>query len=658
LITKIYKIAILFIVLFSFSVNLYASESVQEKVLSDLKDIKEGALVLSADINNDYYEPVIKILQSMMLELANEDQSPFATQYDFSFGVFDGKMKSLVSRFQLKFMKVDKQAWYSGILGKNTYQNLLRELRKQSKATDPNSYVRKIFPVVVSTKTSDIVPVPSNVEALTTTMNAVSGNASSSLLNMDSVKEEGSVAADEIAAKSTKPETSSFGDPEVDDLWGDDLPVITKKAQENKSKEAIPKVIVEKPTKYKDEVLSLSKSGYIDQKYSGLLYSKSADRLIQTAQDEVDPQSEMFVALGESKIFDSKLPIKKIALGDNKIADTLIVNSKQILVNAKSLGITTMTIWDNVGNKELYYISVGKQSQVIQTRVFKLRHLKLRGLESGTTITKKENNLESLKIILKSVLPESNFSIFIDQNVILVQGSTSEINTVAKLIRKIDSPIEQIFITAKVAEVDKDNNFDFNNVAEGSVSKVTGGFDKTTGGTISYSMGAAYNAAFAQRLSALSTNGKAKILASPRVIVQSGEIAKMTVGESIPFITWKDGESSISYMEAGVLLSVFAQSNYDGTLTAHIDAEVSNLTADLYQGYPSIQKRSASTTMTLKNNDTIVLAGLVQESKSEIDAKLPIIGDIPLLGDIFSTKTSKSKEVELIISITLHTIRK
>jgi type II secretory pathway component GspD/PulD (secretin) len=158
-------------------------------------------------------------------------------------------------------------------------------------------------------------------------------------------------------------------------------------------------------------------------------------------------------------------------------------------------------------------------------------------------------------------------------------------------------------------------------------------------------------------LSALVTDGKARLLATPKILVQSGEISLINVGESIPFIQLIDGKPEVNYIEAGVYLSVFPQTNYNGTITTYVQSNVSNLTAEMYQGYPSIQKRQANTVMTVHDGETIIIAGLVKENKSETVKKVPLLGDIPLVGNLFRSTAGSTKEVELIITLTQHIIK-
>ncbi|MDP2254047.1 MAG: type II and III secretion system protein, partial [Thiobacillus sp.] len=112
--------------------------------------------------------------------------------------------------------------------------------------------------------------------------------------------------------------------------------------------------------------------------------------------------------------------------------------------------------------------------------------------------------------------------------------------------------------------------------------------------------------------------------------------------------------SSIQYTETGVMLSVTPRVNAGGQVTMEINQEVSNATPTTTSGIdsPTIQKRTAESTVTVKSGETIILAGLIKEEKTKATEGLPLLAQIPLIGGLFGTQSWGDNRTELIILIT------
>ena len=110
----------------------------------------------------------------------------------------------------------------------------------------------------------------------------------------------------------------------------------------------------------------------------------------------------------------------------------------------------------------------------------------------------------------------------------------------------------------------------------------------------------------------------------------------------------------MQYTETGVLLSVTPRVNAGGQVTMEISQEVSNAIKTETSGIdsPTIQKRSAESTVTVKSDETIILAGLIREEKTNASEGLPLLSKIPFLGGLFGTQTFADNRTELIILIT------
>ena len=178
---------------------------------------------------------------------------------------------------------------------------------------------------------------------------------------------------------------------------------------------------------------------------------------------------------------------------------------------------------------------------------------------------------------------------------------------------------------------------------------VTGGDGK------SYSMGV--NTA----LNALITSGDGKLLARPNVLTFNGNKATIFVGDQLPIVTPNASTSggsityTTSYKNAGITLSYVPRINEDNQISASVFVEVStpvSVTLDVggqkttaYQ----ITTRSAQTNVRMKDGDTLVIGGLISSSDVKSFNKVPLLGDLPVLGKLFQSISKSKNETEVVI---------
>jgi general secretion pathway protein D len=113
----------------------------------------------------------------------------------------------------------------------------------------------------------------------------------------------------------------------------------------------------------------------------------------------------------------------------------------------------------------------------------------------------------------------------------------------------------------------------------------------------------------------------------------------------------------VQYVNAGVTLQIAPRVSSDGYVTSHIFCVVSNVTGTS-QGYPTISQREAGTSATVKDGDTFVIGGLTQESELKSKQKVPMLSDVPLMGQLFDMKSNSSSKSELFIVVTPHIIKR
>jgi general secretion pathway protein D len=175
-------------------------------------------------------------------------------------------------------------------------------------------------------------------------------------------------------------------------------------------------------------------------------------------------------------------------------------------------------------------------------------------------------------------------------------------------------------------------------------------------------------------LHAIATAGKAKILSRPSIIARNNQPATILVGQEVPLITGVNYDSlgnqhnSITYTDVGVILKVTPFITEDGLVQMLLSPQISELdpgpgvaisytTTGTPINAPIIDIRSADTVVVTPDGQTVVIGGLIQNTKSEAESKVPFLGDIPILGNLFKRKTTSEDKSELLIFLTPHVIQ-
>lgn len=162
------------------------------------------------------------------------------------------------------------------------------------------------------------------------------------------------------------------------------------------------------------------------------------------------------------------------------------------------------------------------------------------------------------------------------------------------------------------------------------------------------------------RLQALVTENNARILAAPRIATLDGNKASILLGSKEPIftITTQGGvtTTTVSFIDVGVKMEVTPRVNADGVITLAIKPEVSAIAATVTgpggQQAPRVTTRSADTILEVKDGQTLVLGGLINREERESLTKVPLLGDIPVLGELFRFRSTDTRESEVIFLIT------
>ncbi len=162
-----------------------------------------------------------------------------------------------------------------------------------------------------------------------------------------------------------------------------------------------------------------------------------------------------------------------------------------------------------------------------------------------------------------------------------------------------------------------------------------------------------------------------RILATPQLLTLDNEEAELTVGKNVPYVTRQDttvgsttNYSNYEYKDVGVTLKVTPQINREGSVRLKLDQSVTKLVSATAESQgtnvlaPTTLKRTAKTTITVRSGDTVVIGGMIEDASDIGTYQVPLLGDIPLLGWLFKTKSTLSERNNLFIFITPHIILK
>lgn len=249
------------------------------------------------------------------------------------------------------------------------------------------------------------------------------------------------------------------------------------------------------------------------------------------------------------------------------------------------------------------------------------------------------------------------------QNNIMINTTGEKYKEILRHLEKLDKTPKQVLIEVTIAEVTLSDQLSYglewyfrkNNTALNTKSVSVGG----TGilGTIIDGDWSAIFDAFAK-------DKLLHVLSSPKLIVLDRESATINVGSQVPILTSSTDASSINsadttrtqsveYRNTGIILSVTPFINSKGVLTLDISQEVSKVDLDASSGInsPTIITRSIQTKIALKSGESVMLGGLIDNTKSKTINKVPILGDLPILGNVFKTNSDGGAKTELFITV-------
>jgi general secretion pathway protein D len=244
-------------------------------------------------------------------------------------------------------------------------------------------------------------------------------------------------------------------------------------------------------------------------------------------------------------------------------------------------------------------------------------------------------------------------------NAIWVRGTREHIEQVKRQIELIDVPVDSVILETEFVELSETGSRNLGlELTNGSgqigvASLRLGEFGPSNADLTKTTASFALQAALFAQIQ----KGEGRILSKPRISAQSGATAKIITGDALPILTaiTLSGVNGVSqqveYVNVGVTLQIAPRVSPDGYVSSKIYTVVSSVTG-FSQGFPTISQREAETSASVRDGESFVIGGLLQESKLSTKSKIPILGDVPVLGSLFRRTTETSGKTELYIIIT------
>ncbi len=260
----------------------------------------------------------------------------------------------------------------------------------------------------------------------------------------------------------------------------------------------------------------------------------------------------------------------------------------------------------------------------------------------------------------------------IENNALLISTTSKEYKRIEQILRQLDVLPTQVMIEAVIAEVGLSDELKFGvrwAVESGkfrfNLSDVANGF---AGANLPGAAFSFVSSDLQVTLNALASVTDVNIVSSPNIMALNNQKAMLQVGDQVPIVTQQAAGvvtanapvvNSVTLKDTGIILTVLPRVNASGRVILDIDQEVSSVVKTTSSGIdsPTIQQRKLSTKVIVNDGESIALGGLIQERNTLDRGQLPVVGDIPLIGNLFKNKTDKISRTELIIFIRPRVIR-
>lgn len=402
----------------------------------------------------------------------------------------------------------------------------------------------------------------------------------------------------------------------------------------------------------------------------------------QAAQEAEAPQV-LHLLVGRSIVITSPNKIKRVLLADPTIAEEAVVSPYQVVVNGKSPGGVSLIMWDEAGQSQAFEVSVDIDVLGLTQKIHEVFPSEPVQIETSGSTVMLSGRVSSAAVA--------------DKILEVVKNSTPKVTS---LMEVPPAPQAQISLQVRFAEVNRQKaqtlgaNFlrtfgsnmpmsvstqQFAPPQLGSIGTVTtttgGGTTVTSAGQNTFSLSNILNIFIdrpdinlAATIQALEQQNIIEILAEPNLITESGKEASFLAGGQFPYPVVQAVSSgtaapiTIQFKDYGVRLTFLPTVMPDGMIHLKVEPEVSTLdysNAVTLEGFtvPAIATNRVISEMDLKDGQSFAIAGLLDNRVTELFSKIPFIGDVPILGKLFQSRSLTKSDNELLVVVTPHIVR-
>ncbi len=417
---------------------------------------------------------------------------------------------------------------------------------------------------------------------------------------------------------------------------------------------------------------------------SVVLAQAAPQPVAQAAQNNDESPNDLFVTVGKSVVVNSSQPIERVALGFGDFAEAQAVSPQEVLVSGKAAGETSLIVWQRGGGKLFFDVTVQASRAANNGKMDGVRREMARELNGQTINLTYENDTVFLRGQVKDLTSA--------QRAMTIAGSLGKV--VNLLYVDVPTADPQILLKVRFAAVDRSlsRQLGMNLFSTGATNTVgsvtTGQFSPPPAPTLStvspspgrgivttQTLASALNLFFFRpdlnlgaTIEALESKGVLETLAEPNVLAQNGRQASFLAGGEFPFPTVQGGVSgsapvvTIQFREFGVRLNFIPTIMPNGTIRLQVAPEVSSL--DFTNGLslngfniPSLSVRKVNTEVELNEGQSFAIGGLLDNRVTETMEKVPFLGDIPILGNFFKSRSRTKNNTELMVIVTPELVR-
>ena len=371
------------------------------------------------------------------------------------------------------------------------------------------------------------------------------------------------------------------------------------------------------------------------------------------------------VLVGQSRVINFDRPVGRFSVSNPEIAEAILVTPDQVIVNGKAFGQVNFIAWEHgTGSYLVFDVYV-------------------------------RTNLSLVDSQIRALFPKDDVRLSQANGAVVISGNVSDPKVSAqvqavveaagfKVVNMLGSPVKgmtQVQLQVRVAEVSKNRMKDFGtsymyqgSPGAGAYANSGGGpssLSSVTQGVLNGTLSSALNlfvlsGNVATMIHALQTQGAVRELAEPNLIAMDGEQASFLAGGEfpVPIVQGGNGSSAVSvvFKEYGVRLTFKPTIIDEDHIRLSLEPEVSTIdfaNGVKFDGFliPGLKTRRAKTAVELRDGQSFALAGLLDNSETRTLQRVPVLSDIPILGNLFKSKSFQKNETELMFIVTANVVK-